>query len=535
LSSAPGGRPPGPPKLPARRWLRIKATRAADHSPADHSPAARSPSGHSHHAPRLIIASALVLVAGLIAGVAGIAAASGAGGSHQVRVPVSYSCKFPSGTYQVTAVVAATFPASVATGTPIDPTGLQVAISLPAQAVTYLRGLSTATVTATASLAVSATSSGTPVPLAWPVKTPAAATLPATPTPATTKPATTKPATTKPATTKPAATGLTLDTSGTAPPAAASATGTVTFSATGLTLLLTPRTASGASTNPPDVAASCQTTTTTTTRLAEVSVTSASASPSPSAHHSAKPAKKKPPKKIKFPKGCGHIKVRGFGTGVCGYLYGYSDVKKLYGASLIGPVLVNVDFAYRHVIKPTKLTAWSSGRIYNAADNGKSVFPPVRSTFLGFGFVPVTATLTLTERGPITIISVSGISKPPYPITVTATSKVTISVSDVSVNGVPLAVGRSCQAEHAARLKLVGHGTNTFPPHGYTLPTGGPLSGFLTIPPFVHCGVTQNLDPLLTGSISGVGNFAKMTQGKLCGPSQPAAWTCPPPVPKPIR
>jgi hypothetical protein len=25
----------------------------------------------------------------------------------------------------------------------------------------------------------------------------------------------------------------------------------------------------------------------------------------------------------------------------------------------------------------------------------------------------------------------------------------------------------------------------------------------------------------------------KMTQGKLCGPSQPANWVCPPPVPKP--
>jgi hypothetical protein len=514
LSSAPGGRPPGPPKLPARLWLRIRTARAGSDSP----------STYWHRAPRLIIASALVLVAGLIAGVAGIAAASGAGGSHQVRVSVSYSCKFPSGTYQVSAVVAATFPSSAATGTPIDPTGLQVAITLPAQAVTYLRGLSTATVTATASLAVSTTSSGAPVPLSWPVKTAAAATLPATPKQGATTPATTTPATT---------TGLTLDTTGTAPPAAASATGTVTFSATGLTLLLTPRTASGATTNPPDVAASCQTTT--ATRLAEVSVTSAGASPSPSARHSAKPAKKKPPKKIKFPKGCGHIKVHGFGTAVCGYLYGYSDVKKLYGSSLIGPVLVNVDFAYRHVTKPTKLTAWSSGRIYNAADKGKSVFPPVRSTFLGFGFVPVTATLTLTERGPIRIVSVSGIAKPPYPITVTATSKVTISVSDVSVNGVPLPVGAGCRAEHAARLKLVGHGTNTFPPHGFTLPTGGPLSGNLTIPPFVHCGVTQNLDPLLTGSISGVGNFAKMTQGKLCGPSQPAAWTCPPPVPKPIR
>lgn len=500
MSSAPGGRPP-----------RVRSLRSF----ADLRWAARLPGtarlrgpGPSPNRRRIAITSALVLVAGLIASVAGIAAASGAGGSHPVRVDLAYSCHFPSATYPVTAVATATFPASAPTGTPIDPTDLQVAVTLPEQAVAYLRGLSATSVTAAGSLAVTATSRGTPVKLSWPVKTSAAATLPAT-------------------------TSLTLDTTGTATPTAASATGTVTFTAAGLTLILTPQVSSGASTNPANIAATCLATT--ASRLASVSVTSASSSPSPPAHHSKKPAKKKPPKKIKFPPGCGHIKVHGFGTGVCGYLYGYTDVKKLYGASLIGPVLVNVDFAYRHVISHGKLTAYSSGRIYNHADKGKSVFPPVRSTYLGFGFVPVTATLTLTERGPIRIVSVSGISKPPYPITVTATSKVAIKVSDVTVNGVPLAVGPSCQAAHAAKLKLVGHGTNTFPPHGYTLPTGGPLSGFLTLPPFVHCGVTENLDPLLTGSISGVGNFAKMTQGKLCGPAQPAVWTCPPPVPKPIR
>jgi hypothetical protein len=496
VSSAPGGRPPRARSLPP-----VGKVRWAARLPGTARLRSRGPR-------RIAITGALVLVAGLIAGVAGIAAASGAGGSHPVRVNLAYSCRFPTATYPVTAVASATFPASAAAGTPIDPADLQVAITLPAQAVAYLRGLSAASVTAAGSLAVTATSRHNPVPLSWPVKTPAAAALPAT-------------------------TSLTLDTTGTATPAAASTTGTVTFIATGLSLQLVPRAATGASTNPASIAATCLATT--NSKLDEVSVTPASASSSPSAHQIAKPAKKKPPKKVRFPPGCGHIKVHGFGTGVCGYLFGYSDVKKLYGAALIGPVLVNVDFAYRHVIAHGKLTAYSQGTIYNHADKGKAVFPPVRSTFLGFGFVPVTATLTLTERGPIRIVSVSGISKPPYPITVTATSKVAIAVSDVVVNGVPLAVGPNCQAAHAAKLKLVGHGTNTFPPHGYTLPTGGPLSGTLTIPPFVHCGVTQNLDPLLTGSISGTGNFAKMTQGKLCGPAQPAVWTCPPPVPKPIR
>jgi hypothetical protein len=207
-------------------------------------------------------------------------------------------------------------------------------------------------------------------------------------------------------------------------------------------------------------------------------------------------------------------------------------VKKLYGAARLGPALVNVDFAYKHKFRPGQLIEYSTAMLY---DNGKPEFPPFRSTFLGFGFVPVTATLTLLERGPISIVSVSGITQPPYPITVTATAKVSIHVSDVTVNGVPLAVGAACRAAYPATLTLVGHGTNTFPPTGYTVPTGGPLSGTLTIPPFVHCGATENLNPLLTGSISGPGNFAKMTQGKLCGPDQPENWTCPPPIPKPIR
>jgi hypothetical protein len=223
---------------------------------------------------------------------------------------------------------------------------------------------------------------------------------------------------------------------------------------------------------------------------------------------------------------------------VCGYITGFSDVAKLYGAALLQPkrparpALVNIDFAYRHFLKPGKLIALSTGELDY---QGHRQLPPVRTTFLAFRFVPVTATLKVTELTPIKIRSVSGITAPPYPITVRATTRVSIRISDVDVNGVPLAIGPHCRPVSSPRLTLVGRGDNTIPPKGYTVPTGGPLSGRLTIPAFTHCGVTENLDPLLTGSISGPGNFVLMTQGRLCGPSQPAAWTCPPPVPKPIH
>lgn len=505
MSSTPGAEPPRARNLLRALPRAIRQTRATSQRWAVRLTGA---AGRRHTTRRVAIASALILAGGLTAGVAGIAAASGSGGSHPVTVDLAYSCRFPSAAYPVSAVATATFPASAAVGTPVAPAGLQLAITLPKQAVAYLRGLGAASVTATGSIGVTATSRGTPVSLFWPVQTAAAAALPD-------------------------ATSVTLDTAGTATPTAASATGTVTFTTAGLTLLLTPRTASDASTSPADVAASCATTT--ASRLASVSVTSATASASQTVRNTTKPAKKPPPKKNRFPKGCGDIKVHGYGEAVCGYIDGYSDVKKLYGATLIGPVLVNIDFAYRHVIKHGKLIAYSSGRIYDQADKGKPMFPPVRSTFLGFGFVPVTATLTLTELGPISIVSSSGITAPPYPITVTAKSRVAIAISDVTVNGQPLPVGAGCRPEHPSRLTLTGHGTNTSPPRGYTVPTGGPLSGFLTIPKFVHCGVAQNLDPLLTGSISGPGDFAKLTQGRLCGPSNPQDWTCPPPKPKPIR
>jgi hypothetical protein len=460
---------------------------------------------------RITVAAALVLAAGLVAAVASITAASGAGGSHQVRVDVNYSCRFPSAIYQVSAVVAATFPASAASGTPIQPAGLHVTITLPKQAVAYLRGLSAASVAATGSLAVTERADGTPQQAVWQLGTSAADAVPASG-------------------------GLTLDTTGTAPPAEASAAGTVTYAAGGLDLSLTPHTGGSAATSPASVAASCRSASKASAQLASVSVTATGASASPSASSSAQlPAgspTQKTAAKTKFPKGCGDIKIHGVGTAVCGYIAGYSDVKKLYGATLLGPVLVNLDFAYRHVIGKRNLVAYSTGWIYNQQDDGKHVFPPVRATFLGFGFVPVTATLSLQEVGPIRIVSVSGITAPPYPIAVTAKTRVAISVSHVSVNGVPLKVGAGCRAAYSPKLTLNGHGTNTFPPRGYTVPTGGPLSGTLTIPPFVHCGLTQNLDPLLTGSISGPGNFAIMTQGKLCGPADPKNWTCPPPVPK---
>jgi hypothetical protein len=447
------------------------------------------------------IAGGLLLAAGtLTAGVAVAADASGSSTSRNVQLTLGFACQFPSGTERLGTTIAATFPAAAVVGGRIQPTGVLVTVRLPSTAVGALRRRGAATVSSATSLSVTA-AQRTTTTAQWQGKT----------------------ATAQPV---PASGSLSLAAASHATPVTVTAKGNVTFAAAALTLALRLYGAAGSA--PASLDVTCTPAARSDTRLATVAVEAASAQKkSPAAR--AKP---------KLPKDCGKIKVIGYGTAVCGYITGYSDVKKLYGAAPLQPkgralpALVNIDYAYRHVLKHGKLIAYSTGELYY---RGHRELPPVRPTFLAFGFVPVTASLSVTEVRPISIRSVSGITAPPYPITVTATTTVAIRISDVVVNGVPLAIGPHCRPVSTARLTLTGHGDNTLPPKGYTIPYGGPLSGLLTIPAFTGCGVTENLDPLLTGSISGPGNYVLQTQGRLCGPSQPQLWSCPPPVPKPIR
>jgi uncharacterized protein DUF6801 len=459
---------------------------------------------------RPVLPGALLLVAGVLAGTAGIAAGASGASTTNVSADLTYNCQFPSGSEAVAVTVAAAFPASVTPGERIQPTGVRITAGLPRSAVAYLTRLGATSVTASGIFTTLQTAGGKSVTGQWPAQTPTAYPLPASG-------------------------GLKLTQTATAPPATASRPGTITFTAGDLVLDLKPRKADGAATTPATVRVACALGNGVNGTLAAITVAATSPSPSPSGSPSSQARLAHKPK---FPKGCGKIKVVGTGTATCAYITGYADVAKLYGAALLQPKrparpgLVNVDFAESHQFKKGKLVVHSTGELYY---QGRHELPPVTATFLAFRFVPVTATLHLVELTPIRIVSVSGIKAPPYPITVRTTTKISVRVSGVKVNGVPLDVGPHCRAASAVRLDLTGRGQNTFPPRGYTVPTGGPLSGRLTIPRFTACGVSENLNPLLTGSISGPGNFTKVTQGKLCGPSQPANWSCPPPVPKPLR
>ncbi len=216
----------------------------------------------------------------------------------------------------------------------------------------------------------------------------------------------------------------------------------------------------------------------------------------------------------------------------CAYLAGYADVRKLNGASLVGPGLANLAIGGRVVynLGTGYFEEDSAGELdYRPCPACRIVhgLPPARATFLAFGFMPVSATLQLTEIGTLNIIGVGTTSAL---TSNTAWSLMELRIYDVDVNGQPLNVGPHCQTKQALLIKLTGVGTG---PQPYSLQGGGPLTGQVTIPPFEGCGVTENLDPLFTGTVSGPGNYAKFTQGAIC--TLIGDLGCPPPKPKPLR
>ena len=155
------------------------------------------------------------------------------------------------------------------------------------------------------------------------------------------------------------------------------------------------------------------------------------------------------------------------------------------------------------------------------------VFPVAHTTILGFGSIPITASLHLNQivhNGVIVPVTVttSGLTVPPFtqkPAVVTGL--LNIRVSNVKVDQVPAHVGPNCHSATPLKLRLIGNHP------AYDLFTGGPLQGAQTIPPFIDCGTHgDNLDPLLNGMISGPGNMLRMQQGNLASWDQKKPSDC---------
>ena len=454
------------------------------------------------------------------------AALTPAGGHQAARLRLSYGCASPAGQRQIIVLLSAAFPVRVSTGTPIAATGSQIAITIPAATIAALAPPHAASVAASARLTMTVALRRVSAAAAWT-------------------------ALTAPATAIPVQGSLVTTVSGAAAPVTVSSPGPVTFRPAALSVVLTWAAAAGGASpspaaspagppaSPAASSLACTPDAGQRTSLATVTVACAAARgkaplavaapcpPEPKGGLKLNPRfpLPKPPKgsKILFPEPADG----------CAYVKGFADVAKLNGASLLGPALTDLALDVRVVQKLTPPIYYEidtpAQLEYRSCATCQLVhgFPPAKATFLGFGFVPVTAVMQLTEVGTININSVgSGFAL----ATNTVWSELTLRIHDVTVNGTPLDVGSRCQSVTPFLAKLVGTITSKPP---YSLQNGGPLTGLVNIPAFTGCGVTENLDPLFTGAVSGERNFNELTQGALC--PLIGTGTCPPPIPVPLR
>ncbi len=233
------------------------------------------------------------------------------------------------------------------------------------------------------------------------------------------------------------------------------------------------------------------------------------------------------------------------------YVTGYANVAKLNSATLF-PV------ACTQIHQGATSIKFQDGHLHVFQEStaildyqGKPKLPPATGTFLTFGFMPTTATMEMTQIPPAAgpdgqplpnIHSDLTILSPGNSVgTTTIDMQLQLRLYDVKVNGVRLDVGPNCRTAKPFALPLRGEmllkdGVQT----GYTLVTGGALTGKVTIPPFSGCGVGEDLDDLFTASISGVPGDVKQIQAAPCAAAQGDPNVCtedgqPVRVPKPQR
>ncbi|MFF9428141.1 DUF6801 domain-containing protein [Streptomyces sp. NPDC014746] len=493
-------------------------------------------------------------------------AAAVAVGTLKVDAALPYVCTLPSGQQSATVRITASFPERVAVGEEIRPTDVTTTVELPAAAVAELTALQAATVRAETRLAVGVaqkeqraevTWSGTAEPVAVPAEGP-----------------------------------LVLTTTGDVPSLTTAEAGGLTLTAQALGIDLAPSTSDGAATTPAALSVSCVPGRDAEGRtvLATVPVgadgptgepgtpSPSPASPSPSGSTTVGPPPPLPsnrpaPASPGTPDGTGKqapkdprspgqpergraadetppgtppprpaappcITENPTPVSLSAYITGYSNVRKLNGASLIPLSCLLIEQGLPEPPStpvPDGEFQFFTPSTANLSYQGRKQTPPFTSTLLTFGFAPVTATMVLEQTGPITIgtlfraIFATGDNY----LDNTVRAPLVLRVLDVEVNGVTLDVGPSCRTETSlsspepepARYPgkhLVMLGRGYIPvggnAQGYQLTTGGPLKGEVTIPAFKGC-VTEggeNLDRLLTASISGSGNYLKQMQGQTC-------------------
>lgn len=124
--------------------------------------------------------------------------------------------------------------------------------------------------------------------------------------------------------------------------------------------------------------------------------------------------------------------------------------------------------------------------------------PPSTISVNELGIIPVTATSEMIQNGPAT--GTANLTTN----TISSTASVTLKITSLSVAGVNIPVGNSCQTSPFSV-------TISSDP-GFTISGGGPISGTYAIPDFHHCGLTTLL---LNLTIPGSGNTLNLTLGAL--------------------
>ncbi|MEU9098490.1 DUF6801 domain-containing protein [Streptomyces sp. NPDC048361] len=493
------------------------------------------------------VAAAAVVLAAILPG------ADVARGDQRTSAELSYTCAFPGGPHPVKVQVAARFPARAATGTAIRPAEVTTSVTLPDAAVAELTALRAATTGATTRLTTEVAQNGATAQALWLGTAPS---VPLTPPGSAVFRAT-----------------------GEVPTVTATSPGDLTVTAAGLTLAFRPVTTEGAATDPATLSVPCTPIPDAKGLLATVPVGAASSSPAPppsptpgtSATGPAAGAARRTPEsapRIAVPKAqAGPATTappcRGDTTNplaLAAYTTGYSNVTKLGGASLVPVFCTKVvqgpNQLKRIEVRPgvfeLHLLQNSVGRLDY---QGRAQTPPGPATFLTFGFMPTTATMTLEANGPLSIESDLNNTAGHGETYIRAS--LVLRISDVKVNGTPLDVGANCRTsgpiyssepdparntkDHMVLLGVLKKGTDTVW-RGYSLSRGGPLDGSVTIPPFTGCGVGEDLNPLFTAAVSGAANTVKQNQGAPCasGIEDDPAQLCtadkqPTTIPTPLR
>ncbi len=124
--------------------------------------------------------------------------------------------------------------------------------------------------------------------------------------------------------------------------------------------------------------------------------------------------------------------------------------------------------------------------------------PNATGSFKQLGIIPVTATTQFINDGPTTgkLNTKTG--------AVRTTSKITLRLVRLTVAGLNVPVGKSCQTKSPAVVRLTSQ-------PGFNVLQGGSLAGGYTISDFSGCGLATGLINL---TIPGAGNTITLTLGK---------------------